>query len=73
MLHIINIQNDTEDCPPPYCIWVPTTNSCFNRSFLVPMDGQLDDGQHEHDYYFLIRVQNNALLETTVTYKVQII
>ncbi|CAH1259274.1 ADGRL2 [Branchiostoma lanceolatum] len=54
------------ECPPPFCTCIPKDEECYFRNYEFSPDENkmsISSGSHDHDYYIVITVTNNAMLQ----------
>ncbi|KAI8510664.1 hypothetical protein Bbelb_115800 [Branchiostoma belcheri] len=55
------------ECPPPFCTCIPKDEECYFRNYEFSPDKNkmnISEGTQCHDYYIIITVTNNAMLQT---------
>ncbi|XP_078696223.1 uncharacterized protein LOC144924666 [Branchiostoma floridae x Branchiostoma belcheri] len=63
------------DCAPPHCACIPKDEECYFRNYEILLDMNKmnkSQGNHDFDYYFIITVTNNAMLQTQKTFQVTV-
>ncbi|XP_078696304.1 uncharacterized protein LOC144924691 isoform X1 [Branchiostoma floridae x Branchiostoma belcheri] len=63
------------DCSPPLCACIPKDRECYIRKYTIELDEDKMHnplGTHDFDYYFVITVRNNAMLQTRKTFQVTV-
>ncbi|XP_066275498.1 uncharacterized protein [Branchiostoma lanceolatum] len=63
------------DCSPPQCACIPKDEECYFRNYEIVLDMNKmnkSQGNHDFDYYFVITVTNNAMLQTQKTFQVTV-
>ncbi|KAI8487523.1 hypothetical protein Bbelb_347570 [Branchiostoma belcheri] len=63
------------DCAPPNCACIPKDEECYFRNYEILLDMRKmnqSQGDHDFDYYFIITVTNNAMLQTQKTFQVTV-
>ncbi|XP_078616232.1 uncharacterized protein LOC144884653 [Branchiostoma floridae x Branchiostoma japonicum] len=63
------------DCSPPHCACIPKEEECYFRNYEILLDMSKmnkSQGNHDFDYYFVITVTNNAMLQLKETFQVTV-
>ncbi|XP_078616240.1 uncharacterized protein LOC144884660 [Branchiostoma floridae x Branchiostoma japonicum] len=63
------------ECSPPTCTCIPKDRECYIRNYQFELDEDKMNnsvGTHDFDYYFVITVTNNAMLQTQATFQVTV-
>ncbi|KAI8510730.1 hypothetical protein Bbelb_116460, partial [Branchiostoma belcheri] len=63
------------ECPPPFCTCIPKDEECYFRNYEFSPDKNkmnISEGTHDHDYYIIITVTNNAMLQTQGRFQITV-
>ncbi|XP_078682420.1 uncharacterized protein LOC144916894 [Branchiostoma floridae x Branchiostoma belcheri] len=63
------------ECPPPFCTCIPKDEECYFRNYEFSPDMYKmnnSQGTHDHDYYIVITVTNNAMLKTQQRFQITV-
>ncbi|XP_019617771.1 PREDICTED: uncharacterized protein LOC109465072 [Branchiostoma belcheri] len=63
------------ECPPPFCTCIPKDEECYFRNYEFSPDMykiNISQGTHDHDYYIVITVTNNAMLQTQQRFQITV-
>ncbi|XP_035696852.1 uncharacterized protein LOC118430249 [Branchiostoma floridae] len=72
---VVLIQVNESECSPPTCTCIPKDKECYIRNYQFELDDDKMNnslGTHDFDYYFVITVTNNAMLQTQTTFQVTV-
>ncbi|XP_078682372.1 uncharacterized protein LOC144916849 [Branchiostoma floridae x Branchiostoma belcheri] len=72
---VLRSQTIHPECPPPFCTCIPKDEECYFRNYEFSPDKNkmnISEGTHDHDYYIVITVTNNAMLQTQRRFQITV-